>query len=74
MRVRDEILAHAGLAGASVAIAPDYNRKQGAWKVPMPPAVATRLRAVFAHEIAACAERFGGRALEWREALESAPR
>lgn len=67
-RVRDEVLAHAGLAGASVSIAPDYNRKQGAWKIPMPPGVASRLRELFAPEIAACADRFGGRALAWREA------
>lgn len=74
VRVRDEILAHAGLPGAAVSIPPDYNRKKGAWKVPMPPAVAARLREAFADEIAACAERFGGRALEWRAELEGASR
>lgn len=69
VRVRDEILAFAGLEGARVGIAPDYNRKEGAWKMPMPPAVAARLRALFAAEIDACADRFGGRALEWRSGL-----
>lgn len=67
VRVRDEILAFAGLPGANVALAPDYNRKKDTWKLPMPPIVEARLNDVFAGEIDACAERFGGRALEWRD-------
>jgi Sulfotransferase family len=69
VRVRDEILAYVGLPGAAVTIAPDYNRKSDAWKLPMPPGVESRLTTLFADEIEACAERFGGRALDWRAAL-----
>ena len=35
----------------------------------MPAAGAARLRDLFAPEIEACAERFGGRAREWRDDL-----
>ncbi|CAG0975962.1 hypothetical protein BURK1_01483 [Burkholderiales bacterium] len=71
VRVRDEILAFVGLRGAAVSIAPDYNRKRNAWKLAMPPGVERRLMDIFGDEIAACAERFGGRALEWRPGLGS---
>ena len=70
--VRDEILAFAGLPGAAVAIAPDYNRKENQWKLPLPPAVEARLHEHFAAEITACAERFGGRALAWQAARDQA--
>lgn len=64
-RVREEVLAFVGLEGARVALAPDYNRKKEAWKVPMPPDIEARLADAFAEEIRACAAVFGGRALEW---------
>ena len=69
VRVRNEILDFVGLPGAVISISPDYNRKKDAWKLSMPPGVESRLMDVFADEISACADLFGGRALEWRAGL-----
>ena len=46
-------------------LAPDYDRKAGAWKPPMSPAIRARLAEHFSDELRRCAQEFGGHAAEW---------
>ena len=70
-RVRDEILSFVGLRHSKVSIAPDYNRKEGQWKLEMPGDVRLRLYERFADEIRASAVVFGGEAKAWLRDLEA---
>ena len=71
VRIRDEIMAFVGLPGASVGIAPDYNRKKGQWHADMRAEVRLLLYEQFADEIRRAAELFGGRAVAWRNELDA---
>ena len=71
VRIRDEIMAFAGLRGAAVGIPPDYNRKKGQWHADMRAEVRLHLYERFADEIRRAAELFGGQATAWRDELDA---
>jgi len=70
-RVRDEIMAFAGLDHPNVGIAPDYNRKKGQWRMDMPGEVRLRLYEHFADEMREAATVFGGEAEAWLRDLDA---
>ena len=65
--VRDEICKFVGLATGPGAIAADYNRKQTAENIAMPPEIRAGLAAFLAEEYKTCARIFGGHAIDWRD-------
>ena len=74
---RAEIFSAIGLDPSLAPLAPDFDRKAGQRKLPMPPAIRKRLTHYFMPEYEACAEAFGGYAVEWlaaaRARMERAP-
>ena len=70
-RVRDEIMAFAGLGHPHVGIPPDYDRKKGQWRMELPAGVRLRLYEHFADEIRAAAAVFGGEAQAWLRDLDA---
>ena len=72
---RAAIFAFLGLDPARSMLPPDFDRKSGQTKLPLPPAIGRKLTQHFMPEYEACAETFGGRALDWlaaaRDRLEA---
>jgi hypothetical protein len=50
---------------AVVELAPDHDRKAGAWKPTMSPAIREKLAEHFGDELRRCAQEFGGHAAQW---------
>jgi hypothetical protein len=61
-----QILGFLRLEPAAVKeLAPDHDRKAGAWKPTMPPDIRKRLAEHFSDELRRCAQEFGGHAAHW---------
>ena len=71
---RAAIFEFLGLDPARSKLPPDFDRKAGQAKLPLPPPIRRKLTEHFLPEYEACAVTFGGRAVEWlaaaRERLE----
>jgi hypothetical protein len=74
---RAAVFTAVGLDPSLAPLAPDFDRKVGQPRIPMPPAIRQRLTQHFMPEYEACAEAFGGHAVEWlaaaRARMERAP-
>jgi len=74
---RATIFDSLGLDPARAKLSPDFDRKAGQPKLPLPPTIRRRLTRHFMPEYEACAELFGGYAVEWlaaaRKRLKTAP-
>lgn len=73
--VRRAIFDLLGLDPARTGLPPDFNRKAGQAKLPLPPAIRRELTNHFMPEYEACADLFGGHAVAWlQSARERAAR
>lgn len=65
---RDAIFTFLDLDPARCQLPPDFDRKAGQAKLPMPRELRRQLTRYFLPEYEACAEIFGGRTVEWLDA------